>query len=262
MADQADMPTVAVRCDSSDPERATYAAGLARRLGLPVVLDGEKPYPLSLIVSDTRLELRQDGSAEAPVYCEFTEGAFGYRRTQPLRRELLARAVGFKGKPLRVIDMTAGLGRDAAVLTLLGCHVTAIERHPVVYALLEDGLHRARTADPSAYDGRLALVHADACDYLAALSADALPDVIYLDPMFPERTQSALAKKEMRLLARLLGAEEDAGRLLDAALRADSHRVVIKRPLHAPHLDTPSVRVPPVEFRGRSARFDVYFPRP
>jgi len=260
VADQDEAPKVAVRCKSSHPERAAYAAALARTLGLPFAGDVNGPYPLLLVVTDERLELLQPGSTEGPAYCDLTGGAFGYRRSQPLRRELLARAVGFKGKALNIIDMTAGLGRDAAVLALLGCHVAAIERHPVVFALLEDGLRRAREADTtSTLTERLTLIRADACDYLDELAGVALPDVIYLDPMFPERTQSALAKKEMRLLSRLLGREEDAGRLLDAALRSGCHRVVVKRPLHAPHLATSFVRVPPLEFRGRSARFDAYF---
>lgn len=258
MVDQRETPKIAVRCESSRPERATVATELARALGLPLSDGAVDRYPLLLVVTDERLELLHVDSGDGPAHCEFAGGAFGYRRAQPLRRELLARAVGFKGKALHIVDMTAGLGRDAAVLALLGCRVTAIERHPVVFALLEDGLRRARNTPetPDALAERLTLVHADACDYLDALPADAQPDVIYLDPMFPERTQSALGKKEMRLLSLLLGGEEDAVRLLQAALRTGCHRVVVKRPLHAPHLGTQ----PPLQFRGRSARFDVYFP--
>ncbi len=253
---------VAVRCDSAEPERASVAAALARALGLPLVSEATAKFPLLLVVTDFRMELVQADTLDGSVFCEFTEGAFGYRRGQPLRRELLARAIGFRGKPLEVIDMTAGLGRDAAVLALLGCRVTAIERDPIVFALLEDGLRRARET-PDATDAlaeRLTLVSADACDYLNALASDQRPDVIYLDPMFPERTGTALVKKEMRLLSRLLGGQDDADRLLEAALRTGCHRVVVKRPTHAPHIATPLVRQPPLEFRGRSARFDVYFP--
>ena len=262
MAEPSEAPSIAVRCASTQPERIAYAVELARTLGLPLSHGATAAYPLLLVVTDERLTLLPTDGSDGPTSCEFTGGAFGYRRAQPLRRELLARAVGFKGKPLSVIDMTAGLGRDAAVLALLGCRVTAIERHPVVFALLEDGLRRARaTANtPDDLAERLTLVRADACDYLDALPADAQPDVIYLDPMFPERTQSALVKKEMRLLSRLLGGEEDADRLLQAALRTGCHRVVVKRPLHAPHLVASLVRQPPLQFRGRSARFDVYFP--
>ena len=261
MAESSEAPSIAVRCDSASPGRVTIATELARTLDLPLVHAGAEAYPLLLVVTDERLALLQVNSSDSPVHCEFTGGSFGYRRAQPLRRELLTKAVGFKGKPLDVIDMTAGLGRDAAVLALLGCHVTAIERDPVVSALLEDGLRRARDADATdTLAERITLVRADACAYLDALPAEARPDVIYLDPMFPERTRSALVKKEMRLLSRLLGGEDDAGRLLEAALRTGCHRVVVKRPLHAPHIAAQLARQTPLEFRGRSARFDVYFP--
>ena len=43
-----------------------------------------------------------------------------------------------------MVDATAGLGRDAFVLASLGCTVTMLERHPVVAALLADGLARAK----------------------------------------------------------------------------------------------------------------------
>lgn len=263
MAERAALsPIVAVRCDSVRPERVAYASELALRLGLPLASIEAVHASLILVVTDERLEIRPTDGTDGPTYCEFSGGAFGYRSGQPLRRELLARAVGFKGKALSVIDLTAGLGRDAAVLALLGCDVTAIERNAVVFALLEDGLRRARIAadTPDALAERIRILNVDACEYLASLEADALPDVIYLDPMFPERTHSALAKKEMRALAQLVGAEEDGERLLRAALATRCHRVVVKRPLHAPPLADEVVGAPPLQFRGRSARFDVYFP--
>lgn len=261
--DQREAAAVAVYCRSDAPERIALADGLARSLGLSLALTTAEGHPLLLVVTDERIELLPTDSSDGPTSCEFTGGAFGHRRGQPLRRELLAKAIGFKGKPLSVVDMTAGLGRDAAVLALIGCRVTAIERHPVVFALLEDGVRRAcdtlDTSDqPDAFTERLTLVHADACDYLDALPAGLLPDVIYLDPMFPERTESALAKKEMRALARLLGAAQDGDRLLERALRTGCHRVVVKRPAHAPPLAA-HLGAPPLQFRGRSARFDVYF---
>lgn len=221
-------------------------------------------YPLLLVVTDERLEVRQTASMVGPVYAEFDAGRFGYRRTLPLRRELLARAVGFKGEPLEVFDMTAGLGRDAMLLALLGCSVTAIESNPVVFELLADGLRRASRDEDMArvIEERLRLIRGDAVDYLATLSERA-PDVVYLDPMFPARTRSAQVKKEMVLLARLTGGEErsdDAGQLLAAALRSGCRRVVMKRPRHAPPLIVPGGLAPTSRFEGRAARFDVYFP--
>ena len=48
---------------------------------------------------------------------------------------------GFKPQ---VLDLTAGLGRDGFVLASLGASVSMLERHPIVFALLDDGLARAR----------------------------------------------------------------------------------------------------------------------
>ena len=255
---------IAVCCDSDRATPRQRADELARHLALPRADCASHDYPLLLAVTDDRLELRQTDSADGAVFCEFTEGRFGYRRTLPLAHELLARAVGFKGQPLDVIDMTAGLGRDAMVLSLLGCHVTAIESHPVVSELLEDGLRRAGRDPETARSiaGRLQLVRGDAEQYLAALPTGTLPDVIYLDPMFPPRTQSALMKKELRALARLVGADigDGAHRLLRAAFATGCRRVVVKRPRKAPDLLIPGWPPPGARFEGRAARFDVYFP--
>ena len=140
---EGEAPLLAVCCDSDQPGAITRAEGLALRLGVPQTSPDSQATPLLLVVTSDRLEVRQTDSTSGPVYSDFAGGPFGYRKTLPLRRELLARAVGFKGQPLDVIDMTAGLGRDAMVLALLGCRVTAIESHPVVFELLEDGLRRA-----------------------------------------------------------------------------------------------------------------------
>ena len=96
----------------------------------------------------------------------------------------------------------------------------------------------------------------------AALPTGTLPDVIYLDPMFPPRTQSALMKKELRALARLVGADigDGAHRLLRAAFATGCRRVVVKRPRKAPDLLIPGWPPPGARFEGRAARFDVYFP--
>jgi 16S rRNA (guanine1516-N2)-methyltransferase len=259
---EGEVPLIAVCCDSDQSGTRARAEALALRLGVPQSSPDSHDTPLLLAVTDDRIEVRQTDSTSGPVYSEFAGGPFGYRKTLPLRRELLARAVGFKGQPLDVIDMTAGLGRDDMVLALLGCRVTAIESHPVVFELLEDGLRRARRNPDMArvIEQRLHLVRGDSVATLASLPPGARPDVVYLDPMFPARGQSALVKKEMVLLSRLVGSGEDAERLLRAALASGCHRVVIKRPRHSPPLVVPGGPPPTLHFEGRAARFDVYFP--
>ena len=45
-----------------------------------------------------------------------------------------------------IVDATAGLGRDAFLLASLGAKVTLIERSPMMYELLKEGMERARAA--------------------------------------------------------------------------------------------------------------------
>jgi 16S rRNA (guanine1516-N2)-methyltransferase len=252
--------SVAVCADPEQPDTLARAEALAVRLGAPRCAPDSRAYAVLLCCTEDRLEARQTDSHAGPVYAEFEAGRFGYRRATGLRREAIVRAVRYRGEPLHVVDMTAGLGRDAMVLAGAGCRVTAVERVPAIFELLADGLQRARR-DPdlrAIIEERLQLVPGDGVEVLASHGAPP-PDAVYLDPMFPERTGSAVPAKELRLLARLAAPEDDA-RLLAAALASGCARVVVKRPRLAPPLTAPAA--PPVTTRieGRSSRFDVYVP--
>src|SRR5690606_27283774 len=107
-----------------------------------------------------------------------------------------------------------------------------IERNAVVAALLADAIDRARE---DAAVTRIALHTGDARDLMAAERFD----VVYLDPMFPERRKTALARKEMQYMQALLS-DDDGASLLAPPLECATRRVVVKRPLHAPPLqDSP-----------------------
>jgi len=99
------------------------------------------------------------------------------------------------------------------------------------------------------------LVVADGRPYLQNLSESDRPDVVYLDPMYPHRRKSALAKKEMQLLRQLVGDDEDASELLLAALASAKQRVVVKRPRLAPVLVGSA---PGFQITAPNTRFDIY----
>ena len=90
---------------------------------------------------------------------------------------------------------------------------------------------------------------------LAQLADSERPDVVYLDPMFPERTKHALVKKEMRLFRDVVGDDMDADALMELALEVARKRVVVKRPRKA---DSVAGRKPGYQLLGKSSRFDVY----
>ncbi len=155
-----------------------------------------------------------------------------------------------------MVDATAGLGRDSFILAAAGFSVRAIERHPAIACLLWDGLDRARLSpDGAAVADRIVLQWGVAHDILHDLSEQERPDVVYMDPMFPERTKQALVKKEMRLFRDLVGDDLDGESLLDVALQTARKRVVVKRPRKA---DAVAGRKPGYQLLGKSSRFDVY----
>lgn len=227
----------------------------AECLGLPLEV-AEAEFALQL--SDLGLQLQQLGpDAPGPVRVDFLEGGVAHRRLfGGGSGQMIAKAVGVQpGVRPRVLDATAGLGKDAFVLASLGCEIALIERQPIIAALLEDGLRRAREdLDVAIIVQRMRLLTGNAIDWMSAWPDEA-PQVVYLDPMFPHREKSALVKKEMRLFRPLVGDDLDAPALLAAALALASHRVVVKRPRKAPCIEGPK---PSHTLEGKSSRYDIY----
>lgn len=223
-------------------------------------LEHDDDAPLALVQTLAHLELRKrDEPRLGGIYVDFVSGAMAHRRRfGGGRGEAVAKAVGIKGSYLPdVVDATAGLGRDAFVLAALGCRVRMLERHPVVAALLEDGLQRGyQDAEIGGWlRERLMLIHASSAQALSDISPQ--PDVVYLDPMYPHRQKSAMVKKEMRVFQSLVGADEDADALLEPARRLAKKRIVVKRPDYAPPLAGIATQSAVVT---KSHRFDIYPP--
>lgn len=127
------------------------------------------------------------------------------------------------------------------------------ERNPVIAALLQDALRRARTVpELAAAVERMTFAGRDSIEGLRAFCAP--PDAVYLDPMFPARQKSAAVKKKFQLLHRLERPCDDAEELLRAALDAHPRKVVVKRPPKGPYLA--GVK-PSYSIAGKAVRYDV-----
>nr|WP_205299007.1 MULTISPECIES: 16S rRNA (guanine(1516)-N(2))-methyltransferase RsmJ [Pantoea] len=229
---------------------------LAQRWGL----QHDDQAVMALVLTPERLELRKlDEPKLGGIFVDFVTGAMAHRRKfGGGRGEAVAKAVGIKGGYLPdVIDATAGLGRDAFVLAALGCRVRMLERHPVVAALLDDGLRRGyEDAEIGGWlRERLTLLHVVSQQALSDITP--APDVVYLDPMYPHRQKSAMVKKEMRVFQSLVGPDEDADALLEPARRLAKKRIVVKRPDYAPPLAGVATQSAVVT---KSHRFDIYPP--
>lgn len=247
---------IAVACESYNPEKQVQAQALATQLHLPYAAIATTAFTFLLVLTENRLELRQFQAKTKPVYVDFLQPAVTYRLNNGGGvNQLLARAVGIKPnyRP-SILDSTAGLGLDSFILANLGCKVECIERSAIVASLLQDGITRLKQVEKFK-QLPLHLHTIDAILFLKAQTAASSAEVIYLDPMFPPRNKSALAKKNMCMLQRLVGSDEDAGLLLQLALKHAKKRVVVKRPRLAMPL---AQQQPTLVFRGQSTRFDVY----
>ena len=196
---------------------------------------------------------------------------------------------------LRVIDATAGMGEDSLLLAAAGCEVTLYEQDPVIAALLQDTMRRAlEEATLHEIVMRMQLVEGDSIDHLrrlgeagtgsdapeddaghdcstltasaatgndaAAATSDAdealkRPDVIYLDPMFPERQKSGLVKKKFQLIHYLEAPAENEEALMQAAIDARPFKIVVKRPAKGPYL---AGLKPSYSLDGKAIRYDCY----
>lgn len=181
-------------------------------------------------------------------------------------REFLVKAAKIKDAdhPLTAIDATAGLGEDSLLLAAAGFHVTLFERNPVIAQLLADALERAKEIPELApIVTRMTLRNEDSVEALNALALalnrsepDVVsPDVILLDPMFPERQKSALVKKKLQMIQKLELPCDDEKALVRAAMNAQPKKLIIKRPPKGPWL---AGLKPDYSQEGKAVRFDCF----
>ncbi|MBA2709276.1 MAG: class I SAM-dependent methyltransferase [Tatlockia sp.] len=219
------------------------ALTLAESLGLPINNDSEE----KLIVTTDKLLLKM--AHFSALYSDFDSKTWQVRRDAGKKQGLVRACKPAKG--LRIIDATAGWGRDAAVLASFGAEVLMLERQPILAALLNDGLMRQN--EQSKKNLKLTLKQVDSKDYLQSLTPNDFPDVIYIDPMHPTRQKAALVKKDMQALQQLFGTDEDAHLLIELARKRALKRIVVKWPQHLSPILKPDLSI-----EGKVIRFDIW----
>ena len=262
-------PTLCLKASSDvEEDRLDYIRARLQNL----LADEPSPNPdlIEVQVSVDALSLSsQISGPRTRVAISFHKGAAHHRRLYGGgKSQHLAKAVGIdQKKGLSLIDATAGLAGDSFVLASLGARVQMLERSPVLALMIEQALTAASQWSDvdSEFLGiieRMSVIETEASNWLSAQSGH-VAEVIFLDPMFPEKKKKAAVKKEMQILQQLLAdtRESDIDRqkqesdLLDIALAKAVNRVVVKRPRHAPHL---AGKVPSYCLEGKSTRFDIY----
>ncbi len=253
---------LAVSFSANNDKFREKALEIAEKLRLPFEASLNKKEKKLVLLCDNRgVSLCQFQGRrcrlQRVLFVDFLHGRHGYRLAHNRTIDQnLAKAVGIKpGYRPNVVDATAGLGGDAFVLASLGCKVQMHERNPIVAILLEDGLQRAAAAKKTEkIIANMTLRKGDSRQLLTT----AICDTIYLDPMYPYTPSHAEKKLAMRILRAIVGDDSDTTMLMTNAEQSPARRITVKRPRNAPYI---SQRLPDAVIRGKSCRYDVYFPK-
>ncbi len=255
-AETVETGSTCVVCDNA--EKLTLAEDFSRTHQLPLLAEKNRQYAFQLCYFEDRVEL-YSRQLNTGIHVDFCAGKLAHRRQfGGGRGQAIAKAVGLKqGRSPKLLDATAGLASDAFTLATLGCAVTMLERSSILCSLIEDAIRRAanQPALDDIFQRGFQLRNVDAIDYMQQMSSGDYPDVIYLDPMYPEKKKSAQVKKSMQILQLMHGADDNAGELLECSLSHVIKRVVVKRPIHAGAVND---RKPSTCIKSKNTRYDIY----
>ena len=190
-----------------------------------------------------------------PFSINFSSNNFIRRKNQTNSQDII-KAIGIKGNLIKpkVLDTTAGQGRDSFILASLGCNITLLERNKVIYLLLKNAIENAKNNDElKNIVKNMTIINQDSVKFLE--NNNDFFDVIYLDPMFPKSKKSRLVKKDMQIFREIVGNDLDSSKILESALKSNTKRVVVKRMNKSDFLDN---KKPNFSIKGTSIRFDVY----
>ena len=243
---------ISIKCDDASRQLANQ---LAEFLNAPII---EQEHLLNTKLLKTKLrntkfllEINHDGLS-LRVVCQPKLKPFclNFNIARPGKgKDPLLRAIGANTRS--VIDATAGWCADALHIARHGIKVLAIEQNRIVVAL---ATHAAQEMDDPNLSKRFTLMSGNSIDLLNSLAQS--PDVIYLDPMYPEKNKKSATRKQLMLLRDIVGAQENSQQLFERAMAWAKYRVVVKRPHYAAPLASGKVG----ETRSKLVRFDIYKP--
>lgn len=183
-------------------------------------------------------------------------GEFISKRKAGIKSEILIQAINLRATSDKIIcglDTTAGLGRDAILMSLAGYQITMLENNPYLAVILNYLCIEFSVQLPF-----LQVIYIDNLSYLGNSLENY--NFIYLDPMFNDGKQ-ALAKKDMQLIDLFIH-QFDSNDILNpqelfnlARLKCQQKLVVKRDNKQAELVAKPK---PTYVKKGKTIRFDVY----
>lgn len=224
---------------------------LAERLSINYIYETDNLPDLYLEYIDDSLNLV---SSKQRMYGDFST-LTKRLNIHNLNTEFLVKTCKIKGidnNKLKIVDATAGMGEDSLILAAAGFNVQLFESDPYIFELLYDTILRFKDNELfSDAISRMTLYNEDSI--YALQSKEIHPDIVLLDPMFPERKKSGLIKKKFQLLQQLEKPCSNEEELLNASIKSGPKKIVIKRPLKGPYL---AGYKPSYSINGKSIRYD------
>jgi 16S rRNA (guanine1516-N2)-methyltransferase len=191
------------------------------------------------------------------LICDFSTAEFNYKQKYGYHLDSPnIKSITSKQKKIsetKVLDCTAGLGKDSFIFASFGFQVLLIEKNPIIFQLLQDGHQRGMKDEKiSNILKNMKLVNDDSIDYLNSHQEHF--DVIYFDPMFPSmnRKNKISPKKEIQYIREIV--QERETNLLEKAkeFMKFTDKLVIKRPKNVEPLSMIHF-----SYEMKSTRFDV-----
>lgn len=179
-------------------------------------------------------------------------------------REVLRQALGAKrGAVLKIVDATGGLLSDAYLMAEWGHDVIAFEQNILLAYLGAEACARVEVHRPLNTLAKKRSLRFVPGRFEAACLDGLKADVVYLDPMYPDKKKSALNSKEMRIVKKCTESmhhwsDGELSELIKECLSQVSKRVVLKRPVWAPQLPAGLNDLLSYELKGKGTKFCVF----
>lgn len=206
-----------------------------------------------------RIELNFDNSIGVKTFYLDERRYFDLKKQISRKQPLISAIVTKRFRPNIVLDLTAGFGFDAIQLAIYGLSVICVEKNLAIFSMLKEYIARIGIFDIKVAT-RIKPIFGDSREVLNKIGTKIpYPDVVYLDPFFPDyKIRRSKEKKYMQVIKLLSDREEDnLDELFEEACKITKSRIVVKRPPHGGFVCAKKFKLG-FQIKGRGHRFDVY----
>ena len=184
---------------------------------------------------------------------DFLKGKLGWRLKRSQHESNLKKALGKSNAPLNIFDATPGFLSDAMIFLSLGHKVYAVEQSEIIYSLVKDAIRRASTE--LVFLKNLEFSCGNSLEKYSEL--ESLPDVIYLDPMYPILKKNQKKSSHIETITFILKEERiecNNEGLIEGFFKKKYQKIILKRPLKFKKKYS-NINY---QVKGSTTRFDIY----